>query len=76
MSHTNIRFITEETSVDYVRSLSTTQFFFYKYETMLNKFILKIIDVFSNEFPLNHIQVFNHVYNIVTWVIVAQGRTK
>lgn len=76
MSHTNIRFITEETSVDYVRSLSTTQFFFYKYETMLNKFILKIIDVFSNEFSLNHIQVFNHVYNIVTWVIVAQGRTK
>ena len=76
MSHTNIRFITEETSVDYVRSLSTTQFLFCKYETMLNKFILKIIDVFSNEFPLNHIQVFNHVYNIVTWVIVAQGRTK
>lgn len=76
MSHTNIRFITEETSVEYMRSLSTTQFFFYKYETMLNKFILKIIDVFSNEFPLNHIQVFNHVYNIVTWVIVAQGRTK
>lgn len=76
MSHTNIRFITEETSVEYMRSLSTTQFFFYKYETMLNKFILKIIDVFSNEFSLSHIQVFNHVYNIVTWVIVAQGRTK